>query len=112
MVKNSYRPIWTLPSGGVEKGESALDAALRETLEEVGIELEPQSLRHVGSFENGVEFKRDLIELYEVRLAHEPRVQVDGVEVIEARFLETKAALRLHLIPAVRGYLESARHAG
>lgn len=31
---------WNLPGGGVQPGESPWDAALRETLEEVGVEIE------------------------------------------------------------------------
>ncbi|NUM43063.1 MAG: NUDIX domain-containing protein [Anaerolineales bacterium] len=32
--------VWCLPSGGVEEGESAAQAALRETKEETGLEVE------------------------------------------------------------------------
>ena len=38
-----------LPSGHVDEGESILAAAVRETLEETGITLEPTALRHVLS---------------------------------------------------------------
>lgn len=35
-----YYGSYTIPKGKVEKGESYLDAALRETVEEVGIEID------------------------------------------------------------------------
>ena len=38
-----------LPSGHMEEGESILAAAARETLEETGITLNPETLRHVLS---------------------------------------------------------------
>jgi 8-oxo-dGTP pyrophosphatase MutT (NUDIX family) len=38
-----------LPSGHLERGESILAAAVRETFEETGIVLDPQELRHVVS---------------------------------------------------------------
>jgi 8-oxo-dGTP diphosphatase len=38
-----------LPSGHLEEGESILGAAVRETLEETGITLDPAMLRHVLS---------------------------------------------------------------
>lgn len=43
-----------LPSGKVEEGESAVDAAVREVREEVGVLLEPAALRivHVMHFRN------------------------------------------------------------
>lgn len=44
VVKATYKAFWTLPSGIVERGESPLTAALRETAEEVGIQLEPEQV--------------------------------------------------------------------
>jgi 8-oxo-dGTP pyrophosphatase MutT (NUDIX family) len=38
-----------LPSGHLEAGESVLDAAVRETREETGIDLDPATLQHVLS---------------------------------------------------------------
>lgn len=38
---------WHLPSGKLDAGESALDAAARETEEEVGVLIQPTDLRHV-----------------------------------------------------------------
>jgi len=37
MVKTGYRPGWEVPGGQVEIGESPIQAAFRETLEESGI---------------------------------------------------------------------------
>jgi 8-oxo-dGTP pyrophosphatase MutT (NUDIX family) len=38
MVKAHYKDHWTFPSGIVDEGESPLDAALRETQEEIGVQ--------------------------------------------------------------------------
>lgn len=38
MVKAHYKDHWTFPSGIVDEGESPLDAALRETHEEIGVQ--------------------------------------------------------------------------
>lgn len=40
-----------LPGGKIEPGETALGAALRETREEVSIDLDPGDLVHLGTFE-------------------------------------------------------------
>lgn len=42
--------LFQFPGGKWEPGESALDAAVRETREEVGIELDPAALEFLGEF--------------------------------------------------------------
>lgn len=36
--------LWCPPAGGVDDGESAIDCAIRECLEEVGVHLIPESI--------------------------------------------------------------------
>lgn len=40
IVKAHYKPYWTFPGGFVDHGETPLEAALRETAEEVGMTLD------------------------------------------------------------------------
>lgn len=40
---------WDLPGGGIKKGESAIDCALRETFEETGITLKKAKCKSVGT---------------------------------------------------------------
>ncbi len=39
---------WDLPKGGIDFGETPIDAALRETREETGLELRPEALLELG----------------------------------------------------------------
>lgn len=41
---------WDLPKGGIDPGETPLDAALRETREESGLRLQPDALFDLGRF--------------------------------------------------------------
>ncbi len=43
---------WTLPGGGLERGESAVDAAQREVFEEVGIKLTKSSLKYLRTLKS------------------------------------------------------------
>lgn len=38
------RDIWMVPGGAIEKGETAKDAAIRETLEETGLKIDVEEL--------------------------------------------------------------------
>ena len=40
LVRHSYRPGWSLPGGGMTRGEDPAGTALREMREELGIEVE------------------------------------------------------------------------
>lgn len=45
--KNKNSP-WSIPKGQKEKNESGIDAAIRETLEETGVVVNPKSLKNFG----------------------------------------------------------------
>ena len=48
MVRHVHddRDYWTFPGGGIEEGETVLEAAKREVLEETGIHVDPIDLIH------------------------------------------------------------------
>jgi ADP-ribose pyrophosphatase YjhB (NUDIX family) len=64
LVRHTYVDGWHLPGGGVEHGETALQAVLRELAEEGGAEA--QQARLVGFYSNHERFRNDHIALYRI----------------------------------------------
>ena len=110
-IRNSYRHWLALPAGGIQRGEKPIDAALRELREEVGIAAPPDALRFVREIPATFEWKRDRCSFFELHLDAPLEPRVDRREVVWAGFVEPAEALRAHLAPPVRAYLE-ARAAG
>src|ERR1043166_1249631 len=66
LVKHSYVAGWHLPGGGVETGETVLEALGRELLEEGGIAAHGVPVLH-GLFFNARVSRRDHVAVYVVR---------------------------------------------
>lgn len=85
LVRHSYSPGWLLPGGGVERGETLAQSALRELREEAGVEAEAESLLLHGMFLNDREFPGDHIACYLVRRFRREAF-TPTAEISEARF--------------------------
>lgn len=48
VVKANYKKYWTFPGGIIDEGETPKEAAIRETLEEVGIDIPPEQVEFVS----------------------------------------------------------------
>lgn len=63
LVKHTYMDGWYSIGGGVEKGESPIQALKRELMEEVGVEV-LHSPKIFGAYHNNAEGRDDYVVLY------------------------------------------------
>ena len=105
-IRNSYRRRLSLPAGGLARGETPVEAALRELREEVGIVSERAALRYVGEIVDRQGYAEDHAHFFELHCEEEPRPQVDSREVVWAGFLRADEALAQGVVRVVRMYLE------
>lgn len=84
LVRHTYADGWMLPGGGVERGETIFESAVRELREEAGIMAEEQPRLH-GLFSNHEAFPGDHIAVLIVeRFARE--AFKPNSEIAEAAF--------------------------
>jgi ADP-ribose pyrophosphatase YjhB (NUDIX family) len=90
LVRHTYVSGWHLPGGGVEKGETALDALTRELQEEGNIALDEEPRLH-GLFFNRRVSPRDHVAVYVVRRFRQSAPHAPDREIAEARFFPRDA---------------------
>jgi 8-oxo-dGTP pyrophosphatase MutT (NUDIX family) len=109
LVRHSYVAGWHLPGGGVEVGETFLEALRRELVEEGRIELTGEPVLH-GLFFNGHVSRRDHVAVYVVRQFRQDRLPAPNHEIVECGFYaagalpaETTRGTRLRIAEVLDG---------
>ena len=90
LVKHSYVVGWHLPGGGVEVGETFVEALRRELMEEGRIELTGEPALH-GVFLNSHVSRRDHVAVYLVRQFSQDRLPEPNREIVACGFFDPAA---------------------
>ena len=90
LVRHTYVPGWHLPGGGVEPGESVLEAVHREVREEANILMEDLPVLH-GLFFNARASRRDHVALYVSRRFTQTSERIPDREIAESGFFSLES---------------------
>ena len=115
LIRHTYVPGWHLPGGGVETGETALDALGRELREEACITID-ETPRLFGVFFNNRISRRDHVLVYVIQRFTVLEVKRPDREIAEAGFFPldrlpdgTTGATRNRLAEILEGQPPSAK---
>lgn len=90
------KKLWRYPSGGVNKGELAIDCMLRELNEELGIKLENITIKLVGGYNQKSARYGEINDYFYTFVVNIPigtQIKPDGHEVLGARWLDVNDVL-------------------
>lgn len=105
-AKDNWPGKWDVSvAGHIGAGESAADAAVREALEEIGLEIDARELQHIGTLaeqavlNGGTYFDNELQEIFLLRRDVRPDDLSIGDEVADVAFVTLDELTGYDLVP-------------
>ncbi len=105
LIHTSYRHCYALPGGFVRPGEPSEQAARREVLEEIGVDLSNWELRLAWSGILPFESRQDRTDIWETTMESPPVWRITSHEIVWAGWVHPAEALRWRLLPHLAAYL-------
>lgn len=102
LIKRRDVPVWVLPGGGIEEGESGEDAIIRECKEEIGVQVEV--VRLVATYTGGFFIKP--VYLFECKVV--TGLIFPGIEAKEASYFPL-TNLPKQIPPPFEEFIQDAR---
>ena len=104
-MQASYRHGLGLPGGGLERGETAQQAAVRELAEELGLRVTEGELVDPWQITETSARGKNSVTIFTLRAARQPVIHLDGLELVVSQWLTREEALTRPLVSHVREYL-------
>jgi 8-oxo-dGTP pyrophosphatase MutT (NUDIX family) len=107
VVKAHYKRYWSFPGGVIDKGETPLEAAIREVEEEIGVALHADSL----AFQLVVDRVSDIAQTYQFVYQAQVRSDVfDTIRIDDHEIEDVAVVTRQQILDGDRYYSQSVRH--
>lgn len=114
LLRRSDNDLWSIPGGAMEIGESIAETAVRETLEETGLEVRPLYViavysdpRHVVAYSDG-EVRQQFSVCFACEVVRGELTVSD--ESCEVRFVELQIATEMNMTPSMRRRIEDYKN--
>jgi 8-oxo-dGTP pyrophosphatase MutT (NUDIX family) len=105
LVETSYRRSWGLPGGGIGRGETPRQAAVRELAEEVGLRVREEQLQEPWQISEPGPGGLNTVTIFCLPLPTRPELVIDGLEIVASHWLSREQALARELPGHLRAYL-------
>jgi 8-oxo-dGTP diphosphatase len=109
VVQVSYRDGYALPGGGIGRGETPLEAALRELREETGLEPTSGELVELDRIRAAEQFRRIETVLFAWRPSSLPTPRIDGREIVWAGYRNLRELEGARMTPGLAHLVETSR---
>jgi 8-oxo-dGTP diphosphatase len=105
LVQASYRDTLSLPGGGMEAGETARQAAVRELAEELDLVVDPEQLSDPWTITERSKQGTNTVTIVSWHVTDQPAIRIDNLEIVGCQWVTREEALAQPIPGHLRCYL-------